>query len=102
MTLPIELAREAELDVAEAFAHYDRVQPELANDFVARIDAALLIVAEHPLARQILYRDVRRVVLRRFPYAIFYRVEDSRVVVLGVRHQASDPEHWPGSAERRA
>ena len=100
MTLPIELAPEALSDVAEAFAHYDRVQPELANDFVARIDAALLLVAELPLARQILYRDVRRLVLRRFPHAIFYRAEAARVVVLGVRHQASDPEQWPGSAER--
>ena len=100
MTLPIELAPEALVDVAEAFAHYDRVQPELANDFVARIDAALLLVAELPLARPILYRDVRRVVLRRFPYAIFYRAEVSRVVVLGVRHQASAPEQWPGRPER--
>jgi toxin ParE1/3/4 len=43
------------------------------------------------------YDDVRRAPLRRFPYAVFYRlVEPDRIVVLRVIHTAQSSESWPG------
>jgi len=39
--------------------------------------------------------EVRRAVVSRFPYAVFYRVEPKRVVVLAVLHMAGDPKLWP-------
>jgi plasmid stabilization system protein ParE len=41
------------------------------------------------------YRDVRRALTRRFPYAIWYRTRDERVTVLAVLAQACDPARWP-------
>jgi plasmid stabilization system protein ParE len=38
---------------------------------------------------------VRRMIVSRFPYAVFYRVEADRIVVLAVLHTARDPESWP-------
>ena len=40
--------------------------------------------------------EVRRALVSRFPYGIFYRVESKRVVVLAVLHTARDPKVWPG------
>ena len=39
--------------------------------------------------------EVRRAVVSRFPYAVFYRVDPKRVVVLAVLHMARDPKLWP-------
>jgi plasmid stabilization system protein ParE len=39
--------------------------------------------------------EVRRAVVSRFPYAVFYRIEPKRVVVLAVLHMARDPKVWP-------
>ena len=39
--------------------------------------------------------DVRRVILRRFPYALFYTIEGSDVVVLACVHERRSPDHWP-------
>ena len=39
--------------------------------------------------------EVRRAMLSDFPYAVFYRIEARRVVVLAVLHTARDPKLWP-------
>lgn len=51
-------------------------------------------MTENPLQYEVRYRSVRRAVMRRFPYAIFYLFEGESIVVLAVEHQARDPEHW--------
>jgi len=38
---------------------------------------------------------VRRAIVSRFPFSIFYLIEPRRVVVLRVLHTARDPKLWP-------
>ena len=45
-----------------------------------------------------IYRGVRRSFLRQFPYAVFYRVEENRVVVIAVMHTRRDPRRWQSRA----
>lgn len=47
-----------------------------------------------PLHCPRLVGDARRVLLRRFPYAVFFEVHGSDVVVLACPHTARDPEEW--------
>jgi plasmid stabilization system protein ParE len=44
--------------------------------------------------------EVRRAMVSRFPYAVFYRVEAKQVVVLTVLHTARDPRLWPQPRKR--
>ena len=44
-----------------------------------------------PMVHQKVHRDFRRRLLRRFPYAVYFRVEEDRVVVFGLFHCARDP-----------
>jgi plasmid stabilization system protein ParE len=39
--------------------------------------------------------EVRRAIVWKFPYAVVFRVEPKRVVVLTVLHSARDPKLWP-------
>jgi len=43
----------------------------------------------------ILYEDVRRALLQRFPYSVFFVAEKTRAVVLGVHHQRRSPASRP-------
>jgi plasmid stabilization system protein ParE len=45
-----------------------------------------------------IYRDVRRALVRRFPYAIYYRVEPERIAVIAIHHGKRDPRHWQSRA----
>jgi len=38
-------------------------------------------------------REVRRVVVRGFPYALLYQLEPTAVII-GVAHERRDPQRW--------
>ncbi|MDQ0472326.1 type II toxin-antitoxin system RelE/ParE family toxin [Labrys wisconsinensis] len=61
-----------------------------------RVGAAFLdafrIIAEHPNIGRQLARRVRRFVLPRYPYLVFYKVTEAEVQILAVRHAARRPE----------
>ena len=83
---------EAKLDLREAKTWYRNISPELRDDFVRRVDDAIALAKERPLAFQVVHRTFRRILLHRFPYALFYHAGDDRIVVVGVLHQARDTE----------
>ena len=90
--------RRAKADVRAAARRYELQRPGLGREFVAEVDAALNRVAENPLQYQVLHREARRAIIHRFPYAVFYRIETSNVVVFCVRHLHRDPTSWKARA----
>jgi plasmid stabilization system protein ParE len=52
-------------------------------------------IAAFPDANRIIYRQIRRAVVSRFPYLIFYVPKGERVDVLAVLHHARNPADWP-------
>lgn len=45
-----------------------------------------------------IFQQLRRSLVRRFPYAVFYRIDDDQVTVVAVYHCRRDPRDW----QRRA
>jgi len=89
---------DAERDVAEAYGWYEARVPGLGSDFLLSIDAALSSIQRTPKMYRTVYKDVRRGLVRRFPYGIFYVVEEGRIVVLGILHAGRDPKTWQDRA----
>jgi len=83
---------EAKRDLRDAKSWYQNISPDLKRDFVRRIDDAIALAQERPLAFQIVHRTFRRILIHRFPYALFYHASEDRIVVVAVLHQARDPE----------
>ena len=50
-----------------------------------------------PESYAVVYRDVRRAVVRRFPYAVYYRIVSSRVIVTAIFHSRLEPRIWEGT-----
>ena len=90
--------RHAKADVRAAARWYELQRPGLGREFVAEVDAAVNRVAENPVQYQVLYRGVRRAIVCRFPYAVFYRIEASNIVLFCVGHLHRDPASWKGRA----
>lgn len=91
MSRRVIIRPEAKQDLGEAKAWYRNVSRELRDDFVRSVDDAISLARDRPFAFQIVYRTFRRVLLHRFPYALFYEVADDRIVVVAVLHQARHP-----------
>jgi plasmid stabilization system protein ParE len=76
----------AEADLREAWSWYESQRPSLGDKLLIEIRAAVCLLEEDPERRPIYYRDFRRLLTRRFPYKLFYRIEGDRVIVFRVLH----------------
>ena len=94
MSLPVVLRPEARAEFDDAFDWYEQRQPGLGVDFVAQIQEVLEQISASPELYAQIFQDVRRAVVRRFPYLVFYKVEPQQVVVLAVFHTRRDPKIW--------
>src|SRR5690349_19956634 len=86
MTLPLAFHPAVHDEVAEAYRYYEQQQTGLGDDFMATVEDVFTRLSTTPEARQVIYRDVRRALPRRFPYAIYYRVRPDLVEILAVQH----------------
>jgi len=85
---------EAETDIVEAAVWYDERSPAVRRRFLQTVEAALAVIADHPQRYQTIYRQVRRVVLRRFPYALLYVASEDEVNVIACIHGRQSPTRW--------
>ena len=81
-------------ELVAAVRWYDEQRPGLGDAFADACRAAVDLVASRPLLFATIHGPIRRVLLRRFPYAIFYLAEERGTVVLGVMHERRDPKAW--------
>ena len=85
---------DAERDDAEAYRWYEEQREGLGADFLLRFEEGLGKIQSAPATYPIVYKNVRRVLISRFPYGIFYIVESDLIVVLAVFHERRDPSAW--------
>jgi toxin ParE1/3/4 len=78
-------------DTHEAFAWYEAAATGLGHELVRSFLAAAAAVQRNPLAYRKCYQEFRRVLLARFPYAVYFRVERRVVVIFLLVHGARDP-----------
>ena len=82
----VTIRSRAEADLREAKHYYDLQRPGLGDEFLASVEESVNYLEQHAERRAIYYRDFRRLVTRRFPYKIFYRIEGNRVIVFRLLH----------------
>lgn len=90
----LRLTPEAELDLDEAHAWYHAQGAGLADQFLRAANTCLVSIRRHPETYQLVDRKMRRALLRRFPYAVFFEVTRIEIVVYAVFHCARDPRGW--------
>lgn len=94
MAKPLIIEPEAEVDLAEAYAWYERQRSGLGSDLLLCIEAAFQSISDRPRSFPKIATTVRRTLVRRFPYLILYK-EGSRIIhVLGIFHVKRDPRKW--------
>jgi plasmid stabilization system protein ParE len=86
----------AEADVAEAYDWYASSRRGLGEEFLADMDSVIQMVEQMPEVCPTVYRELRRALLHRFPYSIYYRLLPSvaTIEVRGCVHQRRHPRTW--------
>ena len=101
MSRRLVLRSEAERDIAEAAEWYDRQRAGLSLQFRSALDSTLSSIEENPLLYAQVYRNLRRALVRRFPYGVFYVPRNEALFVVAVFHTARDPKLWHARVTRR-
>ena len=89
--MEIRFQPEAEAELAEARLWYGLQRAGLDAALMRRIDETLQRIIEAPNAYPIVYRQLRRAVVRQFPFAIFYEASADEIRVFAVYHSKRDP-----------
>jgi plasmid stabilization system protein ParE len=85
---------EAEDDITDAAVWYEQQSPGLGWDFTRVVDACLAEVSRTPLRFPTVRGKARRALLRRFPFAVIFVVDDRSVRVIACLHARRDPAKW--------
>lgn len=88
------LRQDAEEDVETAFTWYEEQRPGLGPEFLLAVEAALAAIQRQPEAYPTVYRRARRVLLRRFPYAVFFVDDGELVEIIACTHVRRHPRRW--------
>lgn len=84
----------ARLELAEAIAFYDGQSAGLGSALGDDVRRAVVRITEHPESGFSVRPEIRRYVLRRFPYSILYHTSDENLKLLAIMHHRRQPEYW--------
>ncbi len=91
MNYRLLLAPEIEGDVLDGYRWYESKARGLGEDFLRIFYALSSEIARNPMIYQKVYGDFRRRLLKRFPYSIYFLIEDDLIIVFGLFHCARYP-----------
>ena len=94
MSLRVYIRPEAETDIEEAALWYEKQRQGLGQEFLDEILSLCETIAENPAMYPVVHRRTRRALIRRFPFGVYFRIDDEQVVVVAVIHGSRHPRSW--------
>jgi plasmid stabilization system protein ParE len=88
------LRAKAASDLAKARDYYEKQRKGLGDEFLHAVNLVLDHIESMPEVPAFVHRDIRRALVRRFPFAVYYQVVDGEVVIIAVIHSHRDPKRW--------
>jgi len=90
----ISFHRLAERELNDALHYYEFESPGLGAAFLDAVEKACVSIQEHPDSGIIVLGNIRRRLIRRFPYALLYSIRSNRIRVLAVMNLKRRPMYW--------
>jgi toxin ParE1/3/4 len=94
----LRVRKTARAEIAAAFDWYLERSPAAAAQFLDAVDQAMGLIEEATESHPVIRGRLRRVLLRGFPYGIYFKVYPSTISVVGVIHGRRHPDTWLGRA----
>lgn len=96
----IILHEAAEEEMADAVSWYEGKERGLGTHLRKEIEKAISKIQQRPRAYQLVKGSkIRRILIEKFPYSIFYIVEDDHIFVISVFHTSRNPMIWRGRVD---
>lgn len=94
MMIDVIIQPDAANDILEATKWYDNNLKGLGESFLENVDIAINSIQRNPEAYPKVYRKLRRILLKKFPFSLFYLYGDEQIVVIAIFHVSRNPKAW--------
>ncbi len=91
----LRYAARAKDDLDIAFEWYEGQRRGLGFEFLDCVEAAIETIQQMPKLYARHHAHFRRALVRRFPFSIFYTIEEKEIVVHAVFDNRQDPARLP-------
>ena len=90
----IELSDDAEIDLKSSFEYYFYEDSQVADSFFKQINISFEKIKQDPEMFPIVYGSIRKYVLKKFPFVIYYRIDNVIVQIIAIFHTSRNPQIW--------
>jgi len=91
---PFKIIAAAKQELSDIAFYYNEQEPGLGGDFHDAVNEAINTIRMHPLIWCKVRTDIRRYVLRRFPFCIIYFYDGDCITILSCKHHKRDGRYW--------
>jgi|SRR6185369_10885820 toxin ParE1/3/4 len=85
---------EADAELTEARQWYSHWRRGLDLRFMQGVEETLTRVVDNPHLFPVIHGNLRRALVRHFPFAIFYEITANEIQIIAVFHSRRNPELW--------
>lgn len=90
---------QAQKDFHQAFSFYEEQFAGLGKEFTRCVDAKTAEIRRNPKQFQVIYKEkVRRALVSRFPFSIYFIDDSDSIKVIAILHQSRNPDKWKSRA----
>ena len=79
-------------DLSDSFIWYEEQERGLGDRFILAIEESFEVIKRNPFIFPIVKNDVRRKLVRKFPYIIYYYMYSENIIIIGVLHSKRNPD----------
>ncbi len=91
---PARYRYRARQDANEVCDWYERQSPGLGHEFAKELEATVRRIQQQPEACPIVWQKVRIATTGRFPYVVYFALDEAGILILAVHHGHRKPGRW--------
>lgn len=85
---------EAETEFNKAIEYYEEIEPGLGYDFAIEVYSTIQRSVAFPKAWPVIEAEIRRSLVKRYPYGVLYSDETDEIYIVAVMHLHREPDYW--------
>lgn len=82
-------------DIKEAINWYHHQSVGLGYEFLNCVEDATDKIKDSPELYPVVYKNLQRILLKRFPFSIFYLYEENKIYIISVFDNRQNPSKLP-------
>ena len=94
MIKEVQFRKAALAEVRESYHWYETQRQGLGEEFILCLEEAIERISRNPESYPFVHKNIRRIIVRRFPYGVFYFTEQNKMVIIAVFHAKRNPKKW--------